>query len=90
MTRTRGAKGKPKNPDKELAKVKALYQERGLAWPPAGPIGQVGDETTFALGDLAPIGDAPDGQRWSCGNCKMPLPGELAICPGCNCKLEWS
>lgn len=94
MSRTLGAKGKPKSPDKELARVKELFASRGIDWPgDQGTPGQEspgGGDTTFTLGDIRASSEGPGGQGFSCGNCHGDLPSELKICPNCGAELEWT
>ena len=94
MSRTLGAKNLPKNPDKELARVKELFASRGIDWPwGQGTPGQESpgaDDTTFTLGDIPTSNEAPGDEGYTCGNCKMDLPSELPVCPACGASLRWT
>lgn len=95
MARTKGAKGNPKDPQKELDRVKKMFVDQKIPFPgdPGGsgtpkelvdPGKSEVQDTTFSLGEKE------KNQTYQCGNCKTLLYEELSICPNCGVKLTWT
>lgn len=97
MSRTKGAKGKPKNPEAELAKVRKLFADRGFRFPSDGgsespdippgtpESGILGEDVKFKIGK----DDGGETGSFTCGKCGKELPGEVSPCPECGVTLNW-
>ena len=90
MARTKGAKGNPKDPQNELARVKKMFADQKIPFPgdkepELAKDQQTGDQqdTTFSLGDQLK-GD------FKCGNCQAQLDDEYPVCPKCGVSLTWT
>lgn len=87
MSRTKGARNKPKSPARELARVKKLYKDRGLVFPStlAKAEGH-GGKITFNVGTRS---RSQEISALECGNCHSILDAKLPECPHCHWQLSW-
>ena len=95
MPRTKGAKNKPKNPERELEKVKALYADAGLDFPysEAKPVDKPADKPADTGNsedhDTLKIIHPHDEVIYECGNCHGQMDKALPQCPMCGVGLNW-
>ena len=90
MPRTKGAKNKPKNPERELEKVKKLYADSGLDFPysdskpaEAQPVADTEQPDTLKI--IHPHNEV----IYECGNCHGLMDKALPQCPMCGVGLNW-
>ena len=94
LPRTKGAKGKPKDPDKELERVKQLYADQGKPFPydqqpaPADPA-QPEQQTDKAQDVEVTIGTHKDKTAFQCGACGEYMDKAYGSCPKCGVSLTW-
>ena len=105
MSRTKGAINKPKELESEMAKLRKLYEDRGVAFPVDGaklvPEPKV---VTPRVSHKAKRHDPVDplsfrvsdnrsdqkgGSLLECGSCHSELDKECPVCPFCNTPLTW-
>jgi hypothetical protein len=101
MSRTKGAKGKPKDPAQELDKVKRLYKQRGIPFP-YQEIPETKPEVEPASQDPQPaptengqdvevtIGIKQEVKPYQCGGCGYYMDQPLDKCERCGVSLTWN
>ena len=86
MSRTKGARNKPKLPARELARVKKLYKDRGLVFPGTPKAKPHAEKITFNVGARS---RDQETSALECGNCHTILDARYAECPSCHWQLSW-
>lgn len=88
MAKPKGTPNKPKDPFKELEKVKQLFIDQGLEAPEipkpvtqkTQPVESIEFTTQSAI----------EADEFQCGNCGNDLDQQYAECPYCGVRLEWA
>ena len=89
MTRTQGAKNKPKTVKQliELAEKELAKEGKKLTIIDANGKPSIASE--LEVPNIFELQPNEDIDTYKCGNCQKELDQPFAICPHCGAKLQW-